>query len=82
MYRVYIDGKLHGATYDKIYVADGLEPDTLYTVGVSRVILNKESEIIETTVRTMTQEEGGRVRLIVKRPSALRLQQRVTLKEE
>ena len=57
MYNVYQDGKKVGQTSDKTHVFKGLQPDTEYTLGVSKVEGDKESPIIEVEWRTLEREE-------------------------
>lgn len=52
MYNIYRDQKKIGQTKEKDFVVDGLEPNTEYTLGVSKVEGDKESAIIEVKGRT------------------------------
>lgn len=52
MYNIYKDQKKIGQTEEKTFVVDGLEPDTEYVLGVSKVEGDKESAVIEVKART------------------------------
>lgn len=58
MYNIYRDQKKIGQTKEKNFVVDGLEPDTEYTLGVSKVEGDKESAIVEVEGRTLEHEES------------------------
>lgn len=51
-YNVYKNGSKVAITESKEYLFEGLQPDTSYKLGVSRVVDGKESEIVEITVKT------------------------------
>ena len=57
MYNIYKDSEKIGQTADKTFVVDGLQPDTEYTLGVTKVEGDKESAVTTVTTRTQSVEE-------------------------
>lgn len=57
MYNIYKDSEKIGQTADKTFVVDGLQPDTEYTLGVTKVEGNEESAVTTVTARTHGVEE-------------------------
>lgn len=58
MYNIYKNGVKVAQTTDKTYIAGGLQPGTEYTLGVSKVDGDKESDIVEVKGRTLEREES------------------------
>lgn len=52
MYNIYKNSELVTQTEDTTYTFDGLEADTEYTLGVSKVVDGRESVIVEVVGRT------------------------------
>ena len=52
MYNIYKKGKRIAQTADKSYTISGLEADTEYTLGVSKVEGGRESAVVEVVGRT------------------------------
>lgn len=57
MYNIYQDGKRVAQTVDKSYTLNGLQVDTSYTLGVSKLEGGKESAVIEAVARTDSEQE-------------------------
>lgn len=57
MYNIYKDQKKIGQTKEKNFIVDGLDPNTEYTLGVSKVEGDKESAVVEVKGRTSEREE-------------------------
>lgn len=56
IYYIYLDGLRVTETKNKRYLLQGLEEDTLYKLGVSRVVDGKESEIKEVYATTLPMD--------------------------
>lgn len=56
MYNIYKQGKRIAQTADKTYTISGLEADTEYTLGVSKVEGGRESAVVEVVGRTKKQQ--------------------------
>lgn len=56
MYNIYKDNEKVGQTADKTFVVKELQPDTEYTLGVTKVDGDKESPIIEVVGRTKEEQ--------------------------
>lgn len=55
-YGIYLDGKKKAVTEENEYVIDGLAPGTEYEVGVSRIVGEKESDVMTVTTATQPSE--------------------------
>ena len=58
MYNVYKDGEKVATTESNAFQFNGLESDTEYTLGVSRVIDGRESDVVSIKARTEKAQEA------------------------
>lgn len=56
MYNIYKDGDKVSTTEETTFEVTGLQSDTEYTLGVSRVIEGRESDVTTIKVRTLPKE--------------------------